>query len=113
MDCCLSAGCIKWRYFMQSVHALKGISLNSGASLMGKLCDDLEKVIFECDKGTVDRMLGIPQILLHLALLPSSPPPSSPPPQPPHSSAFDLTADVIDDGFQQTVRRFKELESTM
>jgi len=43
----------------QSIHALKGISLNSGASMMGRMCDDLERVVLECDKETVVRMLDM------------------------------------------------------
>jgi CheY-like chemotaxis protein/HPt (histidine-containing phosphotransfer) domain-containing protein len=43
----------------QSIHALKGISLNSGASVMGTLCDDLERVILDCDKEAVVKMLDL------------------------------------------------------
>jgi len=52
----------------QSIHALKGISLNSGASMLGKICDDLERVVLEADKDTVLRMLDMVEEIFHRSI---------------------------------------------
>eukprot|EP00026_Physarum_polycephalum_P000596 Phypoly_transcript_00597.p1 GENE.Phypoly_transcript_00597~~Phypoly_transcript_00597.p1 ORF type:complete len:1275 (+),score=264.33 Phypoly_transcript_00597:342-3827(+) len=43
----------------QSIHAMKGISLNSGASMLGRMCDDLERVVLDCDRDTIVKMLDM------------------------------------------------------
>jgi len=43
----------------QNIHALKGISLNSGASMLGKLCDDFERIVLTCHNDIITQRISI------------------------------------------------------
>jgi len=45
------------KYLRQQVHALKGISFNSGAQLVGKLCEKLESHVYELDLETIKKTI--------------------------------------------------------
>jgi len=41
------------------IHNLKGISLNSGAGLLGKMCGDLERMVLTCNAEVVTQKINI------------------------------------------------------
>jgi len=41
------------------IHNLKGISLNSGASMLGKMCDDLERMVLTCNAEVVTQKISM------------------------------------------------------
>jgi len=49
----------------KNLHALKGISLNSGANLVGKLCDELERIVLVCSQDIYEQKLITIEECLH------------------------------------------------